>query len=236
MEEHVRIDARFCGPPGTGHGGYVSGVVAAKIGADSGAGAEITLRRPVPLDRILRVERPEQGHVTIHDDDVLIAEATTAVLDLDIPEAPSLAQSEDAARRYFGLGWHPYPQCFACGDGRAAGSGLAILSGPVDGSNVVAAPWRPHQSLAGSDGTVGPEYLWAALDCPSAWAMLRGGDLSVLLGRITARVKKGLDVGTPCIVYAWPIATDGRKLHAGSAIVSEAGELWGASRATWITT
>ena len=48
-------------------------------------------------------------------------------------------------------------------------------------------------------------------------------------------MKKGLDVGTPCIVYAWPIATDGRKLHAGSAIVSEAGDLWGASRATWIT-
>ena len=65
--------------------------------------------------------------------------------------------------------------------------------------------------------------------------MLRGDDTSVLLGRITARVKAGLETGAPCIVYGWPIATDGRKLHAGSAIVSENGELWGASRATWIT-
>ena len=233
MEEHIRIDKRFCGPPGNGHGGYVSGVVAAKIGGGGIGGAEVTLRSPVPLDRALSVERPEDGRVTVHDGATLIAEATDAELDIDIPEAPTLAQAEDAARSYFGLGQHPYPDCFACGDGRAPGSGLAIMSGPVDGSDVVAAPWLPHQSLAATDGTVGPEYLWAALDCPSAWALLRGDHVPVLLGRITARVKEGLKTGASCIVYAWPIATDGRKLYGGSAIVSESGELWGASRATW---
>lgn len=233
MEEHIRIDARFTGPPGNGHGGYVSGVVAAKIGGGGVGGAEVTLRSPVPLDREMRVERPEDGRVTVHDGATLIAEASAAELDLDIPEAPTLAQSEDAVRRYFALGRHPYPNCFACGDGRAPGSGLEIFSGPLDGSEVVAAPWRPHPSLAIADGTVGPEFLWAALDCPSGWAMLRDDHVPIVLGRITGWVKKGLAIGAPCIVYAWPIATDGRKLHAGSAIAAESGEMWGASRATW---
>ena len=88
----------------------------------------------LPLDRLVG---------RIHDSATLVAEAASAELEIDIPEAPTLAQSEDAAGRYFGLGRHPYPDCFACGDARAPGGGLAILSGPLDGSDIVAAPRIP---------------------------------------------------------------------------------------------
>jgi hypothetical protein len=42
MREQVIIDPRFRGPPDSGHGGYVCGVVAGLIDGT----AEVTLRRP----------------------------------------------------------------------------------------------------------------------------------------------------------------------------------------------
>jgi hypothetical protein len=53
----LSIDRRFCGPPGSGNGGYTAGHLAALIG-DS---AEVTLRRPPPLETEMRVERAARG-------------------------------------------------------------------------------------------------------------------------------------------------------------------------------
>jgi hypothetical protein len=47
------IDRRFCGPRGSGNGGYTAG----RLGALIGDPAEITLRRPPPLETEMRVER-----------------------------------------------------------------------------------------------------------------------------------------------------------------------------------
>ena len=234
MEEHVCIDARFCGPPGNGHGGYVSGVVAAKIGGGDG-GAEVTLRNPVPLDRELRVERTANGGVAIHDAGMLVAEAVPAGLELDIPAAPTLREAEDAARRFFATGAHPYPRCFACGNQREPGNGLRIFSGPMAESNIVAAPWEPDRSLCDAAGGVRREFLWAALDCPGGWAMIGDTGQTILLGRFTASIKDAPRLGERYVVIGWPIAADGRKLHAGTAIFSAAGALCAAARATWIT-
>ena len=53
----LSIDRRFCGPPGSGNGGYTAGRLAALIGDP----AEITLRRPPPLETEMRVERAGQN-------------------------------------------------------------------------------------------------------------------------------------------------------------------------------
>jgi len=43
-------------------------------------------------------------------------------------------------------------------------------------------------------------------------------------------------VGEELVVAGWPIAIDGRKLHAGTAIYSGPGELCALARAVWVLT
>ena len=72
MSEQVIIDRRFRGPPESGHGGYVCGVVADLMGGP----AEVILRRPPPLGRPLEVQRLEGGRVALRDGETFIARAT----------------------------------------------------------------------------------------------------------------------------------------------------------------
>jgi hypothetical protein len=95
-----------------------------------------------------------------------------AELRLDIPDPPTFEEAKSAAERYPGFETHPFPTCFGCGHERTEGDGLRIFSGPVNGSDVMAAPWFPDPSLAGETGRVRTEFLWAALDCPAGWAVV----------------------------------------------------------------
>ena len=42
------------------------------------------------------------------------------------------------------------------------------------------------------------------------------------------------DVGEQCVVTAWPLGEDGRKLFAGTALFAADGELLALARQTWI--
>ena len=53
----IVIDKRYCGPPTSGNGGYVCGMLARNI---RGA-AEITLRAPPPLGRQLDIVAKDEG-------------------------------------------------------------------------------------------------------------------------------------------------------------------------------
>ena len=236
MTEQITILRRFHGPPNSGHGGYVCGIVADLIGPC----AEVTLRSPPPLDLPLTVERIESGEVRLSDVEVTIAEGRKAELHLDIPDPPTPEESTNAAKAYPGFETHPFPTCFGCGHERTKGDGLRIFSGPVNESEVMAAPWLPDASLAGKTGRVRTEFLWAALDCPAGWAVVNLKNALypdtpyILLGRFVAEVKEGLEPGQNCVTTGWPIGNDGRKLFSGSAIFSESGELLAAGKATWI--
>ena len=236
MAELITIDRRFNGPPNSGHGGYVCGIIADHIGPC----AEVTLHSPPPLDLPLTVERMESGEVHLSDAKATIAVGRQAQLLLDIPDPPTLEECTKAAKAYPGFESHPFPTCFVCGHERAEGDGLRIFSGPVNGSEVMAAPWLPDASLAGITGKVRTEFLWAALDCPTGWAVknllntLFPNATQILLGRLVADVKEGLRIGQNCVTIGWPIGNDGRKLFSGSAIFSKNGELLAAGKATWI--
>jgi hypothetical protein len=67
----LRVAARFCGPPGFANGGFASGSLAALLGG----AAEVTLRRPVPLDRSLPVHR--DGSALFGPDGEVLAAART---------------------------------------------------------------------------------------------------------------------------------------------------------------
>lgn len=212
----VVIDPRFNGPAGSGNGGYACGLVAGLLGAPV---VEVTLRLPPPLGRPLRWDGER-----IWDGDTLVAEGEQAELELDLPDPPSYADAERAAPRFAGFVEHAYPTCFVCGPLREEGDGLRIFAAPVEG--VVAAPWRPDE--------VRPEYVWAALDCPGAYALEWAGRSQMLLGRLRGRIDGLPRPGEECVVVGWPLGRDGRKGYAGTAVFSAAGELLACARATWI--
>jgi hypothetical protein len=114
----------------------------------------------------------------------------------------------------------------------------------VTGRGLWAASWKPDPSVAGPDGRVRPEVVWAALDCPSGIAAAEaagldgepGWDTAILLGRMTATILAARPaVGDPCRVIAWPERRDGRKLTAGSALIGPGGQVLAVAEAVWLT-
>ncbi len=219
MGKTFTIHRRFRGPDGSGNGGYVAGVVAGLVGGS----VEVTLLLPPPLDRPLDVRR-EDGRVFLCDGPAVVAEGAPAVVDVEPPAPPSLADAE-AARLPGGDPESPFPECFVCGPDR--GDGLRIFPGPVPDRDLVAAPWIP-------DEEVGPELVWAAIDCPGAYGSGAVGRGTVVLGRMTGRVDELPRRGEPCIVTGWPLGEDGRKIHAGTALHGEDGRVLARARQTWI--
>jgi hypothetical protein len=51
---------------------------------------------------------------------------------------------------------------------------------------------------------------------------------------MTASIDQPLQVGHRYTVIGWPIAQDGRKLHAGTAIFDAAGKVQALSRQLWL--
>jgi hypothetical protein len=224
----LRIDPRFHGPPDSGNGGYVSGLVA---GALNGSGVTVTLHRPPPLDRWLDL-RTADGGSELLDGEVRIASAVPEELELDGPAPPPFAEARAAQALYAGHVRHRFPSCFVCGPERQPGDGLAIYPGPV--GTQVAATWTPGADLASADGNVRREFLWAALDCPGYFAVEEVAGLA-LLGRMTARIERDAAPGEPLIVTGWAIASEGRKHRVRTALHDAGGALLATARSTWIT-
>ena len=222
---------RFCGPPRSGNGGYVSGRLAAFVDADV---VEVTLRSPPPLNVPLVVVDDAPG-VLLYAGRTLVAQANASVLDGEPPAAVDFATAVDAANRYAGRRDHPFPTCFVCGLDREPGDGMRLEPGTV-GDGLVAAAWRPHESLDGGpagDGALAREYAWSALDCPGGWAAGIAGR-PMVLGRMTARVTSTPRPRDKCVVVGQLRGTDGRKAFTSSALYSESGELLAAATATWL--
>ena len=79
------------------------------------------------------------------------------------------------------------------------------------------------------------EFLWAALDCPSAFAFLPLPDgKRVVLGELSVRIESAVSPFDKCVVMGWRIGVDGKKHVAGSAIFAESGKVIAVGRATWI--
>ena len=218
--ETLTIDARFNGPDGSANGGYTCGRIAALLGG----GAEVTLRSPPPLERALAVERIG-GALRILDGETLVAEAVPGSVEVDPPDPPSWDEAERAAARYPGFAEHAFPRCFVCGPEREPGDGLRVFAGPL-GDGRFAATWTPTD--------VHPELVWAALDCPGAIAVGFPDRGETLLGRFAVRIAHLPELGERCVVLAWPLGEDGRKLHAATALFGGNGRPLAKARATWI--
>jgi hypothetical protein len=109
----------------------------------------------------------------------------------------------------------------------------------VPGSDAVAALWTPDASLCDARGRVAPEFVWAVLDCPTAFPLLESEAARALEPMVLAKLCVALDgelvAGETARVVAWPIAQEGKRGTAGAAVFSESGAVVGRARATWVS-
>ena len=188
----------------------------------------------MPLDTALEVIREDDPSVSVLNGETLVAEANPASrLDLEIPAPVSTSEARLATERYLGSPDGLFSRCFVCGRGRE--DALGVFAGSVEGRNVVASPWTPPQWTAGADGRVLPEFIWAVMDCPTYFAVYTDGDLPMsFLGRMEARIDAPVTAGEEHVVVAWPIEAEGRKRHAGAAVLSAKGIPLAVARALMI--
>jgi hypothetical protein len=232
--EQLVVPRRFNGPPESGNGGFTCGLAAALLEARA---AEVHLRSPPPLDTPLRSER-DGGAVRLLASGQLVADASPLeAVDVDLPQPVAPPVAHDASARYPWYEEHPFPTCFVCGPRRPDRDGLSIFAGQVAGRDLYACDWTPASEWDRGDGLVRDEIVWAALDCPSAVAAAAGletGPRPAVLARLAASTDDAPAVGEQHAVISWPIGIDGRKRHAGSAILDSEGRVRAHARALWI--
>jgi len=228
MKHTLNIDPRFSGPPNFGHGGYVSGLLDDLVPFTP----TITLRNPIPLSKPLDFVQQEEAFYLMNGEQ-LIAEVKAGDLAMDIPKSPTFEQAQEATKHYAGFKEHLVPNCFGCGTNRAEGDGLRIFPGRLSDSNLVATPWTPAKAFGNAEGIVEKGFIWAALDCPGAFAIL-GKPPLVILGRVTGQIFQDIKVNQNYIVAAWPIGHEGRKFYSGTAIYAADGTVCAATYQIWI--
>jgi hypothetical protein len=225
--ENLILDRRFRGPAQSGNGGYVCGRIARHVPGT----ATVRLAIPPPLDTPLHVDVTD-GVARLMAGTTLVGEGRPAQLDIEPPKPVSFEAATESSKEYHGFKQHTFPECFVCGPHRQVGDGLRIFAGPTQRGDAVAAPWVVDASL----GTpVAIDFLWAALDCPSGfalWSPLEG--TTVVLGQLTASIKGQVQPGDKCVAMGWPLQIEGRKRFAGSAVFAPTGKLVAVARAIWI--
>lgn len=218
----LSIDDRHNGPPGSGNGGWTSGLVAGVVGPVDGL-IEVTLRKPPPLGVALTVGETDGGWAVRDPAGELIASAAPRADDL--PAVPPVSRTEAlaASGRYPGHTAHPFPTCFVCGPQRP--DGLRIFPGRMPDGRT-AAPFTVPTDLS-------PTVVWAALDCPGGWAVIER-DQPFVLGRYAVAVDAMPAPDDECVVVGQPIRREGRKALVRSSLYGPDGGLLARAEATWI--
>ncbi|GAM97598.1 hypothetical protein U91I_01225 [alpha proteobacterium U9-1i] len=227
MAESFTIAQQFNGPPDSGNGGYVCGKLAGFVGGP----AIVTLRAPPPLETPIQITRTNNG-VSAHHGDALIAEAAPASISWVAPAAPNALDVDAAAKRFRGFHNHFFTGCFTCGTARGIDDGLRIFTGPVAQRDMVATAWIPSAAWADARGAIAPEFIWAALDCPTFWAHEHIN--RALLARLALDISEAPRVGEALIIAAWPLSSEGRKYNSGAALYRASGEVLARAEALWI--
>ena len=223
------LDPRFNGPPSSANGGYACGAIGELVDGP----AEVTLRTPPPLGVPLDVEFLPGGEVEARDGDVLVASARPVdAVDVEPPVRPTLAEAREAARRHPAGTWSPAASSAARAGRTASASTSARCAGHP---GVTAAVFLPDATVPNRDGDVAPDMVWAALDCPSYTPPLWDWDHPSLLARLAVERLDCVTVGEPVIATGWHLASEGRKHHTASALLSTDGRVLARARALWIT-
>lgn len=227
--QSIIVERRYQGPSQSANGGYIAGALAELIEGP----AEITLRAPPPLETPMALSAVDGGYDLMLDDQ-LIGSVRPGAYSVNVPPKPADADILEALPNYPGAKNSPIPHCFVCGVKGKVGEALRVFASPVEGHDLVAANWVPDEGLAGEDGYLPERYVFAALDCPGAYAFYEESEGSMLLGRIVGEVTGRVRAGDKCTVLAWREGAEGRKAWAGSAVLGPDDQVVASAYATWI--
>jgi hypothetical protein len=224
------VPARFNGPLKSGNGGYVAGRVAALLDGP----VEVTLRRPVPLDEPMSAQVEGDSAKVLHGREMIAEGRRAPDFDLEVPGGVGIEEARVAMGGYRGLPEGPFSRCFVCG--RAREDSFGVFAGALEGRRLVASTWTPPTGTADGEGRVRSEFVWAVLDCPTFFAAYMGEEELPIsfLGRLTASVEAAPRAGEEHIAIAWPLGVEGRKRHAGSALLTADGRVLARGRALMI--
>ncbi len=241
----IIVPPRFCGPSGSGNGGWTAGLLAGTLDATSPdthhggwPAVQVSLRQPPPLDTPLLLSQ-DDGTATASFEGAVVATAKPSDVLLSEVDPVSFDQARAAEATYAGHRFHPFPSCFVCGTAREEGDGMRIFPGLVRG-DLLAATWQPYPDLAEDSPTgTGPTRhaslaaTWAALDCIGGWA----GDLTerlMVLGRMTARIDALPVIDEPHVVVGTRRGVEGRKTFTASTLYDSDQRIVAAAEHIWI--
>lgn len=252
LPDALVVPSRFRGPPSSGNGGWSAGAIAANAGdacphdhSRPWPVVSVSLTAPPPLDTPMALvpgDGPDDGVVASHGGRPVLAARCT---EDDLADVPPVGADEARAAEatYHGLSGHPFPTCFSCGTGRAAGDGLRIFPGRVadhDGRARVAATWTPDPTVAEDFHAYADEHpraslpvTWAALDCVGGWA----GDLEerlMVLARMTARVDSLPRIGEEHVVVGMGRGSEGRKTYTSATLYAADGRVVATAEHLWV--
>lgn len=197
-----------------------------------GGVVECTLRSPVPLNTPLHIEGTQAGAVLRQGDKVIIeAQSTTLAVEIPAPIRLEAATAAMAASPALDPR-HPFPTCFVCGPQRKLNDGLRIFPAAA-GEKLYAATWLPAAEFGDSRELLKPEFLWAALDCPTGFAAGFPAAGKLVTGRLAVEQLQPIRTGESCLLLSWPLGIEGRK-HFSAACLYQHETPCAVARATWI--
>ncbi|MET8373384.1 hypothetical protein ABZU42_27155 [Micromonospora profundi] len=218
----LRVEPRYGGPPGAGNGGWTCGLVAAALPAPPPV-PEVTLHSPAPLHVPLALRGGTSGAVLHTSGGRLVA--TVVPRGEDIPAVPpALLDAADGwvARH----GAHHLPTCFVCGPRRP--DGLRIRPRRTPDGGIAATVVLPV------DGVPARLAVWAALDCPGGWTVIKPGRTH-LLGRLAVVVDRLPGAGDVCLVVGRAVRVEGRKALVRTTLYGADGAVAARAEATWVS-
>jgi acyl-coenzyme A thioesterase PaaI-like protein len=231
----VVVSRRWRGYPWWGHGGYVAGLVGAKMHGC----VNVRFRQPTPLERTLELRVDERGRSVLRDGDrVLVHAKQSRPLHIEPPDIPSYAEAEAASAEFLVRRPDPvYDGCAVCGQGRRAGDGLRLAVGSIR-PGLSAAPWVPPDFVDDGSGCVQPAIVFAVLDCPGAYALWTShrpapGE-TLVTAALQVERRAPVRIGEKYVVAGWTIATAKTLRYCGTALTSQSGEVLAAATATWM--
>jgi hypothetical protein len=226
----ITVSPAYQGIPGVAHGGYTAGLFAARLPGHP----RVTLRRPPPIGTPLTVTDNGSGP-SLRDPDsrtVMLARPATG-LALDLP-VRTVSQVADQAP-HPGYHRHPYPGCFMCGTERPDGFKLRVATGD-DG--VTSGLWRPSSPLLPDREEVPAEFVWAAIDCLTAWAFAdRWQDRTwwpAVTGQLTVALDRQVRRDADHVVVARVTGRDGRRITVQATVSDARGRACARAEAVWV--
>lgn len=224
----VRIERQFNGPPESGNGGYVAGLMGDALTFEGSICFETSLKAPPPLDTPLSIIPFEDGIALMEGEKPVVTAKALADFDLALPAFPERYKTDTPKTLATG-----FDSCFVCGVDRTPGDGLCLYSEAQPGpSDQWIAAFDVDPAFCDEHGTLKQRFLVAALDCPG-FAAVSGGVMAVL-ARFKVKISGSLKRGEAAEVYAWPISHAGRKMVAGTAVLSRDREVVACAEALWI--